>query len=255
MNSIFVIARMSFLEARRKRITWSLVFFCVALVLTSFMFQEVTVASFDRVVRDVGMGTINIFGVLLSVFLGVSVVTREIERRTVYSILAKPLTRVKYLLGKLLGVWVTVAVCLALMLVAFLVEAHIYRGPIKPIIFEAFWLMLIEFLVLASFAILASTFTSSLISAFMTLSLYVIGHMSDDLYFFGQRSHAGAVRGLAAFLYFALPNLERLNLKGQVALLTPVSLSDVAVATGYGLIYATAFVAIAMAIFVRRDLK
>lgn len=255
MNGILIIARMTFLEARRNKITWSIVFFCLVLVLTSFLFQEVTIASFDRIVRDVGVGAINVFGVMLAIFLGVSVVSREIERRTVYSFLAKPLTRVDYLLGKLLGVWLTTIVCLALMLVAFLVEAKVYRGQLDLVIFQAFWLMLVEFLVLASFAILASTFTSSAMSAFMTVSLFVVGHLSDDIYFSARKSDSLVVQKLGALLFYAIPNLEKLNLKRQVSLLTPVAGVDVLIATAYGAVFVAAFIGLAIAFFARRDLK
>jgi Cu-processing system permease protein len=250
-----VVARMTFLEARRNRITWSLVFFCLLLVLTSYLFQEVTITAFDRIVRDVGMAAINAFGVLLAVFLGVNVVTREIERRSAYFVLAKPLARWEYLLGKLLGVWLTLILSLMLMLGAFLVETKVYRGPIEPVIFQAFWLFLIEILLLASFSILASSFTSSLISAFMSLSLYVSGHLSADLYVLTERSRSESRQIIGKVLFNVLPNLERLNLKTEVSLLTPVSAGSVATRTLYGLIYVTAFLLLAIAIFRRRDLK
>lgn len=255
MNSTLVIARMTFLEARRNRIIWSLFFFALVLVLTSFLFQEVTIASYDRIVRDVGMAAINVFGVLLATFLGVSVVAREIERRTVYVILSRPLSRVQYLFGKLLGVWLTVAVCLLLMLVAFIVEAVVYRGELAPVIFQAFWTMQVEFLVLASFAMFASTFTSSAVAAFMTISLYVIGHLSEDLYFFGRKSGSLVLKKLGAVFFFAVPNLEKLNLKPEVSALQHVTALHVLSVSVYGLLYAVVFITAAVAIFVRRDLK
>lgn len=255
MGAIWTIGRMTFLEARRNRILWSLLFFCIVLVLTSFMFQEVTVAAFDRVVRDVGLASIHAFGILLAVFLGVTVVTREIERRTVYPVLARPVSRASYLAGKLLGVWVTLIVCLGAMLLAFLVEAVAYKGPIKAILFETWALILIELLLLASFSILASTFTSSIMSAFMSVALFIIGHASQDIYFFARKSKAEIVQKVGAAIFYVLPNLERLNLKSQASTLTEVPISHVLLAAGYGLIYVVAFFVVAVALFQRRDLK
>jgi Cu-processing system permease protein len=255
MNEIAVIARMSFLEARRNRVTWSLFFFCHTQVLTSFMFQEVTIAYFDRIVRDVGFAAINLFGVLLAVFLGVNTVTREIERRTVYALLAKPISRGRYLVGKLLGVWLTVAVCLSMMFVAFLFETTLYQGPIDAVMFQAFWLLLVELLLLAAFAILVSTFTSSIMAAFMTLSLVIIGHLSEDLAFFASKSSAPAVRTLGQWTFFVLPNLDRLNLKNQLAVLAPVDAGHVLTASAYGIAYVVAFMALSIVLFSRRDLK
>jgi hypothetical protein len=121
--------------------------------------------------------------------------------------------------------------------------------------FEAFWMMMVEFLLLTSFAILASTFTSSIMAAFMSVGFYLIGHLSEDLYFFGQKSHSQAFRVLGTGIFYVMPNLERLNLKNAASMLTPVSASDLLSATAYGFAYTAAFVTLAMAIFSRRDLK
>ncbi len=255
MNAVWTIARMTFLEARRNRILWILVFFCLAMVLTSFLFQEVTVSTLDRVLRDIGIATANAFGLIIAVFLGVSVVTREIERRTVYLLLAKPLTRGQYLLGKLLGVWITVAVLLGLMVLAFVAEAWAFGGSTPPVVFAAFWLMLIELWAITSFSVLASTFTSSIMSAFLSLALYVIGEFSPSIYYFGKKSHVEFAKPILKGIFYLLPNFEQLNLKDEASMLIPVPLMRVATATTYGMLYAVAFFLLALAIFRRRDLK
>jgi Cu-processing system permease protein len=255
LRQILTIARMTFLEARRNRVTWSIIFFCLVLVLNSFLMQEVTITAYDRILRDVGLAAVDVFGLLLAIFLGVSTVTREIERRTVYMILARPISRAQYLIGKLLGVWITIAVSLGMMMVAFTLEMVLLRAPLAPVLYQAFWLMLMEFLLIASFSILASTFTSSLISAFLSVALFVIGHLASDLHFFGRKSQSPVIRALSAGLFYLLPNLEKLNLKTAVALLTPVSAAQVASSTLYALVYVAAFMALALALFIRKDLK
>jgi Cu-processing system permease protein len=252
---IWTIARMTFIEARRNRVTWSLLFFCGVLVMTSFMFQELTIAGFDRVVRDVGLAAIHAFGVMLAIFLGVSVVTREIERRTVYSLLARPLGRAQYLIGKVLGVWITIIVSLSLMMCAFLIENALYGGPMAAVVFETFWLMLVELLVITSFSVLVSTFSSSVMAAFLSMSLFIIGHTSQDLYFFGRKSHVELVRKLGAACFFALPNLERLNLKTKASIMEGVPLHDVLLDSLYGFCFVMIFLVAAASIFGRRDLK
>ena len=223
--------------------------------LTSFILQEVTVAAFDRLIRDVGIAEIGAFGTLLAVFLGVSVVNREMDRRTVYNLLSKPLGRGQYLLGKLIGVWATIAVCQGFMILAFFVEIKLYGSPIEPVLFQCFWLMLLEFLVIASFSILSSTFTSPIMSSFMSVGLFVIGHLSAELYFFGRKSQSIVVQKLGAVAYYLLPDLERLNLKTQASLLTVVPAGEIVKASLYALVFVVAFFSLAMAIFSRRDLK
>jgi Cu-processing system permease protein len=255
VRSVFAIAYATAIEARRNRIAWSLLFFCLVMVLTSFLFQEVTIAAFDRIVRDIGIGAINLFGVLLGAFLGVGVVGRDVDRRIVYVMVAKPITRFQYLFGRALGVWASVAFSLGLMASAFFVECLIYRGPIKLVMFEGLFLILIEVLVVVSIAVMSSSALGSLMAAFVTVSLYVICHFSEDLYFSGRRSAVAAARYLAAGLFYALPNLDRLNLKSEVSALTEVPLARVGSAAAYGLLYSVFFLAIAAVLFQRRDLK
>jgi hypothetical protein len=130
----------------------------------------------------------------------------------------------------------------------------LYGAPLPPVIFQAFWLMLIEFLLIASFSILASGFSSSAMSAFVSISLFVIGHLSADLYEFGSKSSSALLRGLSG-LFYVLPNLERLNLKTQASVLASVPAGSVASATAYGLVFVAAFMALAVFLFSRRDLK
>lgn len=255
MTGALAIAKATLIEARRNRIAWSLLFFCLVMVLTSFIFQEVTIAAFDRVVRDVGIAAINLFGVLLGAFLGVGVLGRDVDRRIVYVILGKPVSRFEYLLGRALGVWASVAMSLALMAVAFFLECLLYQGPIRLVMFQGIFLILIEVLVVVSVAVMASSSMGSIVAAFVTLSTYVIGHFSQDIYFAGRKSTSSAVKGLAAAIYYALPDLERLNLKSEVATLTEVSFAHVGSAAVYGLLYSLFFLTLAAAVFNRRDLK
>jgi Cu-processing system permease protein len=255
VNPAITIARMTFLEARRNRILWVLVFFCLTMVLTSFLFQEVTITTLDRVLRDISIATANAFGLIISVFLGVSVVTREIERRTVYMLVTKPLSRGQYLFGKLLGVWLTVTVLLVLMVAAYIVEAKLFRGDTPPIVFETFWLMLIEFFAITSFSVLASTFTSSIMSAFLSLSLFVIGGSASSIYYFSKKTRFEFAKPILKGIFYLVPNFERLNLKDEASMLLPVPFERVVSSTVYGMMYAIAFFLLALAIFERRDLK
>lgn len=246
---------MTFLEARRNRTTMVFLLFALVILMTSFLFQEVTIAAHDRILRDVGLAAIHAFGTVLAVFLGTSVVSREIDKKTAYILLTKRLTRPEYLLGKLLGVCLTLLVNLGLMTAAFTLENWAYAAPLAPVVFYTIWLIFVELTVLASFSILASSFTSPIMSAFMSIGLFLIGRFSSDLYAFSRRSQSAFVRAIGAGLFYLLPDLDRLNLKNEASLLRPVDVWPVATATAYGLIYVGAFLALAIAIFQRRDLK
>lgn len=255
MKRAWAIAVMTFLEARRNRTTMAFLLFALVMVMTSFLFQEVTIAAHDRILRDVGLAAIHAFGTVLAIFLGVSVVSREIDKKTAHILLSKRLSRSEYLFGKLLGISLTLLATLGLMTAAFVLENSMYAAPLAPVVFYTLWLIFVELMVLASFSILASSFTSPVMSAFMSIGLFLIGRFSSDLYTFSRKSPSAFVRTIGAGLFYVLPNLERLNLKTKASLLYPVDPWSVSMATAYGLIYIAAFLALAIAVFQRRDLK
>ena len=255
MIAVLAIARATVIEARRNRVAWSLIFFCVVMVLTSFIFQEVTITAFDRIVRDVGIGAISLFGILLGLFLGVGVVGRDVDRRIVYVMVSKPISRFQYLVGRAVGVWLSVAMSLALMAAAFFLECLIYQGPIRLVMVEGLVLLLVEVFVIVSIAVMASTFMGPLMAAFFTVSAWVIGHFSEDIYFAGRHSSSGLVRNCSAALFYVMPNLERFNLKSEVSTLKEVGLDRVGGAIAYGALYAVIFLVLAAAFFDRRDMK
>lgn len=255
MKRAWAIAVMTFIEARRNRTTMAFFLFALVMVMTSFLFQEVTIAAHDRILRDVGLAAIHAFGTVLAILLGVSVVSREIERKTAYILLTKRLSRSEYIFGKLLGICITLFATLGLMTIAFVFEAWAYAAPLAPAVFAALWLIFVELLLLGSFSIFASSFTSPMMSAFMSIGLFLIGRFSSDLYTFSHKSPSAIVRAIGAALFYALPNLERLNLKAEASLLRPVDLWQVFTTTIYGLLYIAAFLALAVAVFQRRDLK
>lgn len=255
MIPVLAIARATMTEARRNRVTWSLVFFCLVMLLTSFLFQEVTIAAFDRVVRDVGIAAINIFGILLGAFLSVGVLGRDLDRRTVYVLVGKPISRFQYLLGRALGVWAAVVLSLLLMVVVFIFACWAYGSSITPILFQGVFLIFVEVFVIVAIGVMASCFLGQLVAGFFTISAFFIGHFSQDIYFAGRRSASLLARGLSAGIYFALPDLERLNLKTEVSALTDVAMTRVAASAAYGLLYAMLFLLVAALVFERRDLK
>lgn len=255
MSPTFVIAAMTFHEARRNRVLWSLAAFFVVLVLTSVLLQEVTFTAYDRIVRDLGFATISAFGVIVSIFLGVSAVTREIERKTAYYVLTKPVSRASYLVGKLLGVWMTLAITLGAMFALFCAEQLVFGFALSPVFLQAFLLLLMELGILISFAILASSFTNSLMASLMVGTLFTVGHLSGDVYVITRRSTSPVTKAIGGVLVWLFPDLERLNLKTSLALLETVDWSSVATATVYASFYVVAFMAAAELIFSKRDLK
>jgi ABC-type transport system involved in multi-copper enzyme maturation permease subunit len=203
---------------------------------------------------DVGMGSINIFGVLIAIFVGIGLVNKEIEKKTIYTIVSKPVARHEFLLGKYAGLTITLFVNTAIMAAGLLLVLFAQDVPITGMLFKALGLIFVEFMVIMAVALLCSTFTSATLSAIFTLALYVIGHLTADLKSFGAKMDEG-VRMVLNGLYYVLPNLERFNLKGHVVHNLEVPVSDLLLVVLYGLSYVTFLLLSASIIFQRRDFR
>lgn len=253
MQPILVIALNTFRENLRDKILYNLLFFAVLLMGASVLLADLTIMEHHKIIKDMGLAAINLGGVMIAIFVGIGLVSKEIERRTVYTIMARPITRAQFILGKYLGLVITLSVNVVVMMAVFLGTMLLYRVPVQMALFQAVELIFVEVLLVTALALFFSTFTSSSLSAIMTIGMYVIGHLTTDMKGFAQNSQSEAIMAFVTGLYYLCPNLESLNIKGQAATGIPVTLTYQALATGYGLLYATILVVSACAIFRKRD--
>jgi ABC-type transport system involved in multi-copper enzyme maturation permease subunit len=253
MWCIVVIAWNTFRENLRDKILYNLLFFALMLIGASVLLADLTITEQKKLVTDVGLAAINLVGVIIAIFVGIGLVSKEIERRTVYTIMARPISRPQFVLGKYLGLTFTLLVNVLVMLGVFLATLWMDRMPVHAALFQAVELIFVELLLVTALALLFSTFSSATLSGILTLALYAIGHLTSDLKELAQKSHSQTVKMVMQGLYYLCPNLELLNLKGQAANGVPVALSYQAMATAYGLMYAAVLVMAACLIFQRRD--
>jgi Cu-processing system permease protein len=253
MWCIAVIAWNTFRENLRDKILYNLLFFALLVIGLSVLLGDFTIAEQKKIVTDMGLAAINLVGVIIAIFVGIGLVSKEIERRTVYTIMARPIRRASFIVGKYLGLGLTLLVNVLVMLVVFLVTLWMDQAPIHGTLLQAVQLIFIELLVVTAVALLFSTFTSSTLSAILTLALYVIGHLTADLKGLAAKSQSETVKAVIAGLYYLCPNLEVLNIKGQAAQGVTVSLSYELLASGYGLAYAALLISAACMVFQRRD--
>lgn len=253
MWCVAVIAQNTFRESLRDKILYNLLFFALLLIGASVLLADLSITEHTKIITDMGLAAINLVGVLIAIFVGIGLVTKEIERRTVYTIMARPISRAQFILGKYLGLILTLLVNVAVMCAVFLFTLWMTKTPIYASLFQAIALMLVELLLVTAIAMFFSTFTSSTLSAIMTLGLYVVGHLTTDLKGIAQKGENEAVTAIMTGIYYLCPNLELLNIKGQAARGVAVSLSYQLLATGYGILYATLLLTAACVIFNRRD--
>ncbi len=252
---ILSIAINTFRENLREKLLYNLVIFALLLIGSSIIVSRLTLGDYERLILDIGLGSINIFSVLIAIFVGIGLVSKEIEKKTIYTIVSKPVPRYEFLTGKFAGLAITLWVNTCVMVAGFLIVLRIMKVPVEGILFKAVGFIYLECLVVTAVALLFSTFSSATLSAIFTLAIYVIGHLSADLKLFAKKFMGEAGQAFLNALYYVLPNLERFNLKGHVIHHVPFPAADVGLTLTYGLAYAGLLLLLASVIFQQRDFQ
>jgi len=258
MTAIAAIARVTVQEAVREKLAVNLLVFALALVTASITISGLTFGEQYRIIVDIGLSSMEVFGTLIAVFLGAGLVARDVERRTLYPVIAKPVSRTQYLLGRYLGLVATTTLNLLVMAVVFAAVLAVYTGGLRFLVDTPFgWVlasMVVRFAVVAAVATFFSSFSTATLSAIFTLALVVAGLLSSDLVrYWAGKGTAGGILGRAGYLL--VPNLEALNLKEAMVYRDPIPASFALTGITYGVMYAAAVVALASAVFARRDLR
>lgn len=251
---ILSIAVNTFRENLREKLLYNLLFFALLMIGSSVLLSTLTLGDWNRLILDLGISSINFFGVLIAIFVGIGLVSKEIEKKTIFTIISKPVPRYEFLLGKYLGLVGTLLVNTVVMVLGLLLVLYYREVPIDLLLFKALLLIFLEFMVIIAVALLFSTFTSATLSAIFTLAIYGIGHLSGELKAFGERM-GDVGQGVLNAIYYLLPNLERFNLKGHVIHQLVFGAADMALTVSYGLTYAAFLLVLASLIFQRRDFQ
>ena len=249
---VLSIALNTFREAVRDRVLYLILAFSVIMILASILLSMITVGSEEKIIEDFGLTMISLFGTAAALFIGIGLVFKEIDKRTVYTLLSKPIRRSQFLLGKYLGLALTLMVNLLVMTVAFFALLVIRGIPIGDL-WIAIVLTYVELLLVTSFAVFFSSFSTPILSALFASTLYVVGHLSWSFTMFEELVSDTGARLLLRFLYVVLPNLERFNVRGELVHGIEVPTAQVGLAVVYGLAYTALVLIAAMAIFERRD--
>jgi len=251
---ILAIALNTFREAIRNRVLYLLLVFAAALILCAQAVSLMTVGSEDKIIKDFGLATIDIFGVLTSVLLGIGLVSREIERRTVYVLLAKPIHRAEFVLGKYFGLALTLLVNTAVM-TAWFFGVLVAKGIADAGLARAIVLLFMQFLLITALAILFSCLSNPIVSCVLTLALYVVGHLLWSFDLLKARLTSVGARRLCTVLEAVLPDLSHFDVKGRAVHGLPVTACDMGFALGYLALYGTAVLLMACAAFQRREMQ
>jgi ABC-type transport system involved in multi-copper enzyme maturation permease subunit len=268
MRVIAAIALNVFRESVRDKVPYNLVLFSVALMSASYLLGQLTAGQEVKIIKDLGLAAMSLFGLFIAVFIGIGLVSKEVERKSIYALLAKPMTRTQLVLGKYAGLVLTLFVNLLVMTLAFyavlgywsLTEHAWYKGGwdapgADPNLLKPVFLIFTELSLVTAIALLFSTFSSPILSAVFTFGLYVVGHFNEDLRHFETVVDSRPAALLARVLYYVLPNFAQFDVKSTVVHGQPVPMGYLAVTSAYAVIYIAALLAAAAWIFSRRDFK
>jgi len=212
MKKILTIAVNSFRENIRDRILYNLLVFALLMIVLTIALVQLSTGEWERITIDVGLSSISIFGSLMAIFLGISLVSKEIERRTIYTLLSKPISRSSFLLGKYLGLVITIMVNIAIMVVVYIVILYYLGGHFSWAQAQAIILICLSLMIVVAIALFFSTFSTPTLSAIFTLSLFVIGHLTGTIRDFSARSGKPLVEYFGKAIYYLLPNLSNYNI-------------------------------------------
>ena len=267
-SAIWKVALAVFKESVRDRVPYSLVLFAVVLMGASFLMSRLTAGQDLKVIKDLGLATMNAIGLLIAIFIGTGLVAKEVERRSIYSLLSKPLSRSSFIVGKYAGLVLTLAVNLGMMTVAFYAMLQYlawttddwikqgWRAPaLDPRLLAPIALIGLQLMLTTAVALFFSTFSSPLLSMLLTLAVWVAGHFSGDLRNFQAAVDSPAAAAVARGLYYVLPNLSAIDVKNEVVHGLAVPWPAVGVGVASLLSYIGALVAASALVFNRRDFK
>jgi ABC-type transport system involved in multi-copper enzyme maturation permease subunit len=258
VRATLAIAETTLREALRERLLYNLVVFAVLLVAGSLTISQLTLGEQFRIIANIGTSATQVFGTLIAVFLGVGLVSREIDRRTCYPALARPVSRAAFAVGKYLGLLAILVLNVTLMAAATAAVLLWYRGSpafLDLAFLATFALTAVQLAVCGALAILFSTFTTATLASIFSLTVVAAGWLFGEVRAFWLAARQTEMKGLVRVLDVLLPNMSLLDVKEAITYGDAVPLGSALARAAYGVGYAAVLVALAAVIFSRRDIR
>lgn len=254
LTNILAIAKNTFRETARDRILLSGVFVIIAIILFSLFIASISLDQSTRMIVDFGVTAIYALQMFVAIFIGSMLIYKEIERRTFYLLLPKPITRTEVVVGKCLGltattILVTLVSTLALFIILYIQSGQLYFTPILLSVL----LSTIEAVILILISILFSGITSPILAAVSTLAFFFIGHAGEIFRYIFMTTKSTAIEVLMRGFYYILPNLEKFNIRNDIIYGTLPSFHMIAVTILYACSYILLLLVITQAAFKKKD--
>jgi ABC-type transport system involved in multi-copper enzyme maturation permease subunit len=252
LKRILTVAANTFRETVRERVLYNLIFFALLMTGSGLFLGQLSIGQDEKIVKDIGLAAMDVFGTLIAVFIGVGLVSKEIERRSLHPLLAKPLTRGEFFLGKFAGLSFTLFVNIAVMATGLFLTLWVTGHRAGAHLLKAVYPLYLGLLLVVSLSLLFSTLTSSALASVCSVSVVVAGRFSDVIR--NMREVApGVPSWLVTLLYYVIPPLRNFDLKDRVAYGDPVPLAALGWITLDAVLYIALFLYVGLAVFERRD--
>jgi hypothetical protein len=251
---MLAVASNTFRETVRERVLYNLVFFAIVMTVSGLLLSELSIRQDEKIIKDIGLAATDLFGTVIAIFIGVGLVSKEIERRSLYPLLAKPLTRVEFFLGKFAGLVFTLLVNLTLMTAGIYMTLLATGRRVDALLLGAAYPILLGLVLIVAFAMLFSTLTSTTLATVFTVGVVVAGRYADVVR--NMREVApGVPVWLTELVYTVLPNFRNFDFKDRVAYGDPVSAAVLGWVTLYAAAYAGIVLALGLVSFRSRDFQ
>lgn len=253
LNRVAAVAANTFRETVRERVFYNLVIFAILMILSGLLLARLSIRQEGKIIKDLGLACMDVFGTVIALFMGVGLVSKEIERRSLYPLLSKPLARGEFFVGKFAGLGLTLLVNVSVMTAGLFLTLWATGSRPDPRLLKGVYPIFLGLLLIVSLALLLSTLTSSAIAALVTVCLVVAGRFSDVIR--NMKEVAPAVPDwLILGLYYAIPNFRNFDFKDRVAYGDPVSPAALGWVTAYALVYVTIVLGAGLTAFRSKEL-
>ena len=251
---ILAVAVNTFREAVRDRVLYVLLFFAVGTIFASKAIGWITIGEDQKVVADISLAAVSVFGALIAIFIGTNLVHKEIDKRTIYTIVSRPMWRYEFILGKYLGLAGLIGVVTFIMFAVSALYFVMLGGTVTLTFVEAVILIYWQLLLVTAFSVLLSSLTSPILGAIILFSCYVLGHATGILINLPAHFDDTIWKSICHGMYYLFPNLSNFDIRSEAANGVPVSTAYVVWTMIYGTIYTAMLLTFAAMAFERKDL-
>ena len=251
---IVLIALNTFRKSVRKKVFMLLLFVSALIIGTSHLFAFLSVEEEVKIIKDISLASISLFGILIALFIASTEISAEVEKKTVHAVLAKPVHRHEFILGKFLGVLLIVALNVIFMSIVFLIVLYTKQLTVDLILWKAIFFTFLELALVTSIATMFSSLTTGIVSVTFTGFIYIVGHLVGYLDLLSKRAGTVFVKALLETSYRILPNLEKFNIRNAVIHDLPIPTSLILKTSLYCFAYIAVFLIIAIVFFRRKEL-